>query len=145
MYFFNLILLYTNKYDFYFKEGTTTTICAFGMNNFCQVEADSPQALYRSPTQVSRLTSKVILAIAAGGNHTFAIGALLRDENGESSDLRSLLSRKFSLAANKGLGQIPVDATGVKNYLQGLVPGSEMVSLPTILYFIYCSFNRIPY
>lgn len=106
-----------------------STVYAFGMNNFGQIEADSPQALYRSPVQMSKLSSKNILTVSAGGNHSFAIGAFLRDEIDRSSDLRSLLSRKFSLEANKGLAQIPFDANGVIAYIEGSLKGSETVTL----------------
>jgi hypothetical protein len=105
------------------------------MNNFGQVDADSTQALFRIPFFVEKLSAKNILSIAAGGSHSFAIGAILRGEDENSSEFQSLLTRKFSVAAQKGLGG-PIAAETFLTYLEGTTEG-----LNVSIFFIYDSFT----
>ena len=67
-----------------------TKVLAFGSNNFGQVDGSSSAVLFRNPVDITDYISKArILYIAAGGDHSFAVGVL---RNLDSSDSNEKLS-----------------------------------------------------
>ena len=87
-----------------------TVLYSFGWNNFGQVEANALMPLHRNPMKVDIFAGSNLLTIAAGGDNSFAIGALMNDHTGDKLELRSLLTKKFSAITNRGLGLGPTTA-----------------------------------
>jgi len=110
-------------------DSQQATVYAFGANNFGQVENDDAHAMYRSPIELTKLSTRNILAIAVGGDQSFAIGALLRVGAESPSNVQSLLTRKFSVLANKGLGQGPIDSTTFLKYLSESFSGNLLADV----------------
>lgn len=95
---------------------STAKVFSFGYNNFNQATTTSTVNMVRSPNEVKELSSVwslgKVLYVAAGGDHSFAIG-LLRHSNDQSQPLRydqmtssppqAFLRKKFSTLASKAV------------------------------------------
>lgn len=64
-----------------------TKVLAFGSNNFGQIDGSSSAILFRNPVDITDYISEArILYIAAGGDHSFAVGVLRNLDPSDSTE-----------------------------------------------------------